>query len=261
MKLFWHMLAGIALFLTSSCDKLTDYSPYDANIDHRDLNAFNIEEIQNMQQPADSVVFVAISDTHTNYSDLRAAVTTINKMEGISFVAVCGDVTDLGLLKEFDDYYHLISRLNIPYVTVIGNHDYLSNGKLIYTKMFGPTNFHFDIGHFRMVVFDNVVWENGNREPDFNWFQETLPVPEGMTSIALYHIHPWDPQLENGYTDKMQAAIESNPVALSIFGHGHNYKAEEIASRNYLMLPDISKRGMARITLTGQTALVKMINF
>jgi hypothetical protein len=59
----------------------------------------------------------------------------------------------------------------------------------------------------------------------------------------------------------MQAAIENNPVGLSIFGHGHNYKTEVINNRNYLMLPDISKRGMARITLSGQTASVKMLNF
>lgn len=261
MKTLWRVLAGTALFLNCSCDKLTDYSPYDANTEHSNLNALNIAEIQNTYQPSDSVVFVAISDTHTNYSDLRAAVAAINSMDGISFVVVCGDVTDLGLFNEFDDYYHLISRLNIPYLTVIGNHDYLSNGKLIYTKMFGPTNFHFDIGNFRMVIFDNVVWENGNREPDFDWFQETLSVPEGMTNIAIYHIHPWDPQLGNGQNEKMQAAIENNPVGLSIFGHGHNYKTEVINNRNYLMLPDISKRGMARITLSGQTASVKMLNF
>jgi len=260
MKTFWYVLVGIILCTTCSCKKLTHYSPYDANTVHSDLNALNIAKIQ-LQQPTDSVVFIAISDTHTQYSDLRAAVTTINEMEGISFVVVCGDITDWGLFNEFDDYYHLSSRLNVPYVTLIGNHDYLSNGKLIYTKMFGPTNFHFDIGDFRFVVFDNVVWENGNREPDFNWFQETLAAPEGMTSIALYHIHPWDPQLENGYTEKMQAAIGNNPVALSIFGHGHSYKTEVLINRNYLMLPAISKRSMARITLTGQSAVVKMINF
>lgn len=261
MNPYWHMLAGITLFLACSCEKLTHYSPYDANTEHHDINAINIAKILEQQQSADSVVFVAISDTHTNYSDLRAAVTAINQMDGISFVVVCGDVTNLGLYNEFDDYYHLISRLSIPFVTQIGNHDYLSNGKLIFTKMFGPTNFHFDIGHFRMVAFDNVVWENGNREPDFSWFQETLAAPEGMSCIALYHIHPWDLQLGNGYTEKMQAAIESSQVSLSIFGHGHHYKAEKINDRDYLMLPDISKRAMARISLSGEAVAVKMINF
>lgn len=261
MKTLRRVLAGIVLFLTCSCDKLTQYSPYDANTEQSNVNSLNISEIESLQLPDDSITFIVISDTHTEYSDLRAAVTIINEMEGISFVVVCGDITDWGLFKEFDDYYHLINRLNIPFITQIGNHDYLSNGKLIFNKMFGPTNFYFDIGNYRMAVFDNVVWENGNREPDFDWFQETLSVPEGMTSIACYHIHPWDPQLDNGYADKMKGIIENNQVILSIFGHGHDYREEVINNRRYLMVPDITMRNMAKITLANDTATVQILNF
>ncbi|OFX62156.1 MAG: hypothetical protein A2066_02880 [Bacteroidetes bacterium GWB2_41_8] len=261
MKPISHGLIALVLLAFCSCDKLTHFSPYDANTEHSNVNAINISEIASMKLPDDSITFIAISDTHTAYSDLRAAVTTINQMEGISFVVVCGDVTNLGLFNEFDDYYHLVNRLNIPFVTLIGNHDYLSNGKSIYTKMFGPTNFHFDIGNYRMVVFDNIVWENGNREPDFNWFQQTLEVPEGMTSIACFHIHPKDSQLENGYADKMREIIEKNPVALSIFGHGHDYWEEEVNNRRYLMVPDVAMRNMARITLVNKAATIEILNF
>jgi len=247
--------------LLASCDKLTDFSPYDANTSHNNVNALNVSEITAMQSPNDSITFIAISDTHTDYADLRAAVTAINQMDGISFVMVLGDITDWGLFNEFDDYYHLARRLKVPFVTVIGNHDYLSNGKSIFNKMFGPTNFYFDIGNYRMVVFDNVVWENGNRKPDFDWFSQALSTPEGMTSVACYHIHPWDPQLENGYADEMKQIIEANPVVLSIFGHGHHYLEEEINNRRYLMLPDIIKRSMAKITLANQAATIEILNF
>jgi 3',5'-cyclic-AMP phosphodiesterase len=254
-------MIALALLVTCSCNKLTQYSPYDANTEHSDVNSLNIAEIQSKLQPGDSLVFIAISDTHTDYSDLRAAVTTINEMEGISFVMVCGDVTDWGLFNEYDDYYHLTSRLNVPFVTLIGNHDYLSNGKLIFNKMFGPTNFYFDIGNYRMVVFDNVVWENGNQAPDFEWFQQTLNVPKGMTSVACYHIHPWDPQLENGYAEKMEKIIEANPFILNAFGHGHHYLEEVINDRRYLMVPDVTNRNMAKITLANQAASIEILNF
>lgn len=261
MRLINNLLILVICIAFASCDEMTDFSPYDANTEHSNVNSVNISEILSKQQPGDSLVFIAISDTHTEYSDLRAAVTTINEMEGISFVMVCGDITDWGLFNEFDDYYHLISRLNIPFVTLIGNHDYLSNGKLIFNKMFGPTNYYFDIGHYRMVVFDNVVWENGNQEPDFNWFQQTLNVPEGMTSVACYHIHPLDPQLGNGYADKMRGIIEKYPVSLSIFGHGHDCWEEGINNRRYFMVPDITMRNMAKITLANQAATIEILNF
>ena len=261
MKLINYLPILVIWIAISSCNEMIAYSPYDANTVHDNVNATNIAEILDKQQSDDSLVFIAISDTHTEYSDLRSAVTTINEMEGISFVMVCGDITDWGLFNEFDDYYHLIRRLNIPFVTLMGNHDYLSNGKTIFNKMFGPTNFYFDIRNYRMVVFDNVVWENGNQEPDFNWFQQMLDVPEGMTSIVCYHIHRFDPQLENGYADKMLGIIEKYPVSLSIFGHGHDYWEEEVNNRQYLMVPDITMRNIAKITLANKTATVQILNF
>jgi len=261
MRLINNLLILALCLAFASCDEMTEFSPYDANTSQRNQNAENISKIQEELQNSDSLVFIAISDTHSDYSDLRAAVKAINEMEGISFVVVCGDITDWGLSKEFEDYFGLINRLNIPSVTMIGNHDYLSNGKLIFNKLFGPTNFSFDVGNYRMVMFDNVVWENGNQEPDFDWFKEKLDTPEGMTSIACFHIHPWDPQLDNGYADRMREIIENKPVTLSLFGHGHGYKTEEVNNRKYLMVPDISMRNLTKITLANKAAKFQLINY
>lgn len=255
------LIIQLLAFIMISCSQVIDYSPYDADINHRDVNTENIKKIKDESRDVDSLIFIAISDTHTKYNDLKSAINFINKLDDVSFVIVCGDITNLGLYKEFDDYYHIMSRLKMPFITAIGNHDYLSNGKLIYEKMFGPTNFYFDIGNYRMVVFDNVVWENGNQEPDFEWFQQTLNIPEGMTSIACYHIHRFDPQLENGYADKMLGIIEKYPVSLSIFGHGHDYWEEEVNNRRYLMVPDITMRNMTKITLANKTATIQILSF
>lgn len=247
--------------LLGSCKKLIDFSPFDAVTPDREVNGKNIARITSQELPSDTITFIAISDPHTNYAQLRDAVGTINQMKNISFVMVCGDVTDWGLHNEYDDYYHLASRLNIPFVTLIGNHDYLANGKTIFRKMFGPTNFYFEIGNFRMVVFDNIVWENGNRTPDFNWLEQALTTAQDKTILCCYHIFPWDQQMEKGYGNTMKQMMEEHPVALSIFGHGHNYREEIINNRRYMMLPDITKRQLAKVTLVNSMAYVEMINF
>ena len=248
--------------LMVSCGNMTNYSPYDANISRRNLNPGNIELIQAVDlSVADSIVFVAISDPHADYSDLRETVDFINEMEEVSFVVVCGDLTNLGLDKEFEDYYSCIRRLNKPFITIIGNHDYLSNGKLIYNKMFGPTNFYFDIGTYRMVIFDNIVWENGNQSPDFGWLQTTLEVPDGMTSVVCSHIHPWDPQLGNGIGDSLMAVQEKNPVCLSIFGHGHGNRAEVHNGLQYLMIPNVGMKNPVRICLKNNAATYQILTF
>lgn len=248
-------------WLLASCDKLIDFSPFDANTPYREVNARNIEKITAQPLTGDSITFIAIADPHTHYTDLRAAVGAINQMENISFVMVCGDVTDWGLYNEYDDYYHLVSRLNIPFVTLIGNHDYLANGKTIFKKMFGPSNFYFEIGSYRLVIFDNIVWENMNREPDFNWLEQALTVTDNKTVICCYHISPWDQQMKNGYGNRLKGIIEEQPVAISLFGHGHNYREEILGKRRYMMLPDITKCKLAKVTLSDTLAHVQLIDF
>lgn len=256
------LLLLLPWLLLASCDKLVDFSPFDAITPEKDVNAKNIARITSLELPDDSITFIAISDPHTNYSQLRAAIHSINQMENISFVMVCGDITDWGLYNEYDDYYHLVSRLNIPFITLVGNHDYLANGKTIFKKMFGPTNFYFEVGKYRLVVFDNIVWENGNRSPDFHWLDQAVTAEEeDKTIICCYHISPWDLQLEMGYGNTMKEIIKEHPVAISIFGHGHNYREEIINNQRYMMLPDITKRQLAKITLANSIAHVEMIDF
>lgn len=243
----------------SSCDNFIDYSPYDADVKTTDLNAENISNIQQVPLISDSLVIVVISDTHSNHIQLLDAIHYINNLSGISFVVVDGDITNWALVKEYKDYYRNISKLKVPSLTVIGNHDYLSNGATIYKRMFGPTNFSFNYGNYQIVVFDNVVWENGNRSPNLDWLESTMNSEE-LPSILFTHIHPWDIQLENGYADRMREIIEKNKVLISIFGHG-TYTWEIRNNRQYLVVPKIMLRSLARISLTKDTAVFKIIKF
>lgn len=261
MKTITTYLTLAVCLIIVSCNKLTDFSPYDANISKRNLNEENILRIQNEVQKTDSITFIAISDTHANYSDLKAAVSKINELGGTDFVVVCGDLTNYGLSKEFQDYYDYISRLNEPFVTLIGNHDYLSNGKLIYTKMFGPTNFTFDIGKYRFVLFDDIVWENNNSEPDFSWLSSSFVQKDSSTNIVLMHIPLWANELGPDYGNKLKSILEENSVSYTISGHEHNFKTVDLSGHSYLVLPEIAKRSFAKITLIKNIATLEMINF
>lgn len=244
----------------SSCDNLIDYSPYDADVKTTDLNAENISKIQQTPLLSDSLVIVVISDTHSNHTQLLDAIQYINNLPGISFVVIDGDITNWALVKEYKDYYHSISKLNVPSLTVIGNHDYLSNGATIYKRMFGPTNFSFNHENYKIVIFDNVVWESGNRSPNLDWLEATMNSEEEKPQILFTHIHPWDIQLENGYADRMRQIIEKNKVLISVFGHG-TYTYEIKNNHQYLVVPKIMLRSLARISLTQDTAVFKIIKF
>ena len=152
------IVSAITLNL-SSCGNLIDYSPYDTDVKITNLNAENISKIEAAPQPEVSLLIVVISDTHAIHTKLQTAIRFINQMQGISFVVINGDITNWGLAKEYKDFHQDITQLKIPFITVIGNHDYLSNGGNIFKRMFGQVNFSFHAGNHKVVVFDNVVWE------------------------------------------------------------------------------------------------------
>lgn len=259
IKMLW-IVSAITL-IGSSCGNLIDYSPYDTDVKNTNLNAENIAKIETSSPPADSLGFVVISDTHANHTQLQTAIRFINQMQGISFVVINGDITNWGLAKEYNDFHQDITQLKVPFITVIGNHDYLSNGGMIFKRMFGEMNFSFHAGNQKVVVFDNIVWEKGNHSPDLDWLQANLPSVGDQPSLLFTHIHIWDPQLENGYADRMREIIEVNRVQLCVFGHGSNHRFEIENHIPYLVVPKIAAGALTKITLTKDTVVHEIIKF
>lgn len=255
------LIVSAITLLLPSCGDLIEYSPYDADVKTTNQNNVNISRILNAPLPADSLIIAVISDTHANHTNLNDAIKFINRLTDISFVVINGDITNWGLAKEYKDFYSDISKLKVPSITVIGNHDYLSNGAIIYNRLFGAPNFSFVFGNQKIVVFDNVVWEKGNHSPDFDWLESKLPHDENQTSILFTHIHPWDPQLENGYAERMLSIIEKNKVLINVFGHGSNPRFEVMNKRQYLVVPKIAVRAMTRLSIASDTAVFKIIKF
>lgn len=254
------IVTAIAINL-SSCGNLIDYSPYDTDVKNTNLNAENIAKIEASPPPADTLLIVVISDTHAIHTKLRTAIRFINQMQGISFVVINGDITNWGLAKEYKDFHHDITKLKVPFITVIGNHDYLSNGGQIFKRMFGEVNFSFHAGNQKVIGFDNVVWEKGNHSPDLDWLEANLPSGGDQPSVLFTHIHIWDPQLGNGYADRMREIIEENRVQLCVFGHGSNYRFQIENNIPYLVVPKIAAEALTKITLTKDTVVHEIIKF
>jgi predicted MPP superfamily phosphohydrolase len=78
---------------------------------------------------AESVAFrfAWLSDTHvgssTSETDLRAAVSDINSLTGLSFVVLSGDVTEYGSREQFRVAKGLLDGLKCPCHVLPGNHD------------------------------------------------------------------------------------------------------------------------------------------
>ena len=134
--------------LLSACD-LIDYHPYDGRltISERDINGHNIPLIEAATKDKDTIRFVLMGDTQRSYDETEDFVKHINtKKDSIDFIIHGGDYTEFGMKKEYEWAVDILSKLDIPYVGLIGNHDVIGNGDQVFNKLFGREIFLYRPG-------------------------------------------------------------------------------------------------------------------
>ncbi len=238
MQLIWHygriviskhmvkFFLCLTIFLSfSSCKyKLSTYS---ADTPKQKLNAVNLARIE-IQEATESPNFkiALIADTHNYYEELADMIDTINSRGPFSFVIVAGDITNLGLLEEYDNSRRFLNKLIYPYLVAVGNHDLLANGDPIYKKMFGHRDFAFSYKGIQFIIFDNNNWENSGTVPDTAWVEARLFESNASERILIAHVPPND---RDRFTDdqikRWQELVDFHNI--HYFFTGHNHTPEE----------------------------------
>ncbi|MEW6526152.1 MAG: metallophosphoesterase [Spirochaetota bacterium] len=163
-----------------------EYSPYSTDVDYENLNKKNIDRIKVIESQSDNYRIALIGDTHRFYTETEKVVNILNSRNDLDFVFILGDITDVGLLKEYNLSYDIFSKLHYPFIVVIGNHEFLGYGENIYKKMFGPLNFNFTFRGTEFICFNDNNWESG--EPDWGWLEQAALSSNEMHRILLAHI-------------------------------------------------------------------------
>jgi len=261
------ILSLIGILSFQSCENIFEFSPYQAIVKEKYKNTTykNLEKIKEINLPGDDTLqFAVITDNHHWYNDLNDAIEDINNNSNISFVLHGGDITDLGMQKEYEIFLTIMENLKIPYLTVIGNHDYLSNGEKIYQEMFGELNYSFVFNSHKFILFDNIVWES-SKEPDFNWMEEELANNYSYYNqvFVLAHIPPFTDQFDKEKENRYKNLLAENNVKLSIHGHIHTYYYTDTYNDGvkYLVVPCSQKRSYCIITVNNDSFTVEKVDY
>lgn len=218
----------ILLLLLTQCDKVFEFSPYSAYVPNskkgeteRNLKLLYSNTNTKVFTPFS---FALISDSHLWYDELHDALELINAMDSVEFVIHGGDLTDGGLIKEYDIFLNEMEHLKVPYFTVIGNHDLLANGRSIYADIYGSENYSFVYKKCKFIFFNNVVWELDFAEPDFRWLRSQLLDRDKYRHVFVTaHIPPWSEQFFLSYYYVYFKLMYDYNVSLTIHGHHHHY--------------------------------------
>lgn len=223
----------MVFFLLLACESPFEYHPNQVILEEheRNLNQKNLSKIQE-KKVGDTICFAFMGDSQRFYDELEDFGQSVQQRKDVQFIVHSGDISDFGWAKEFKWVHRIMEKLPVPYLTVVGNHDIIANGKEVYRQMYGDFNYSFDYGFARFVFFDSNSREyrfQGN-VPDISWIRKQTDISDssGLSQvIAISHIPPFDadfdPDLEQEYMD----ILTDNPfLNLSLHGHQHSRSQE-----------------------------------
>lgn len=221
------------LFVFAGCDVI-DYHPYDVRIKgETDINAKNIKKIEEKCSGKTTFRFIAMGDSQRWYDETEDFVKVVNQRDDIDFVVHGGDMSDFGLADEFMWQRDIMNKLNVPYVTLIGNHDCVGTGEESYRKIFGDPNFSFIAGKTKFVCLNTnaMEYDYSNPIPDFDFMEQevTSRADEYDQTIICMHARPGSEQFNNNVSKVFQLYVLQFPnVLFCTNAHDHRISVDDI---------------------------------
>ena len=250
-------VASVLFLLTvlSSCDTLFQYNPNEIVLrdSEKDLTNKNLEKIKSLPV-SDTMRFIFMGDTQRWYDESADFVKSANDQKGISFVLHAGDISDFGLSQEFKWVNEIMLKLKYPYLTVIGNHDIVANGPIVYARMYGPMNYSFEFGNNKFIFVNTNSREYAfdGSIPNLNWLSAQLANnPQNKNAIVVAHVPPFDADFDDQLEDKYASILANDPnVKFSLYGHQHTFKDGEFYNDNvhYFLTTSMGDRGYLIVT-------------
>jgi hypothetical protein len=211
---------------TAACVKTSPFETDD--LEHTDLNGENLRRLLGGESPY-PVKLVAIGDTHDEYDRTAEVARLINARNDIHLVVHAGDLTDRGLLQEFEWSQDALDEFTMPVLVTVGNHDGLSNGASIYRKMYGTFDYSFVWAGRTWIFFNSNADEFSGEVPDLGWLAGAVENSRGTAGVVLVTHRP--PFASGGVTGDLERfydrLLREHEVTLFIHGHLEDFRLHE----------------------------------
>lgn len=204
--------------LLTGCGAI-QYSPWQSNAPDYDLTAKHLNRLMKYDTGRyEPFAIAVVGDPQAVAGSFKRAVDILNERSDIDFVVIAGDLTDRGLMSEFKMIGDALERLEKPALTIVGNHDGLSNGSKLYQEMFGPLNYSFIYKDVKFVMWNNNAYE---WSVDMDWLAAEVNSHHRVVIVA--HQPPDDGALSLSQEQRWKEIRQKPNVVTSIHGHVHRF--------------------------------------
>lgn len=263
------LIAYLIPCLLMACEDVFQVHPYDVHIKgETNINTHHIAEIEARCKNKDTLRIAFISDTHCWYSRAKDEVASVNSRADLDFVIHLGDLTDTGTTKEFTWTREILDKLHVPYIALIGNHDFLGTGDQTYEMMFGPMDFSFIVSRIKFVCLNTNATEYDYvaAVPNFDFMEQeaTTETAHFDRTILLMHAPPYSDQFNNNVVKAFQRYTHIFPrLMFCVYGHNHLQAADEIYRDGivYYGVDCAEHRNYCIFTLTPDGYEYEVVNF
>ena len=221
----------LGVLALTACD-MFDAHPYAVSIDgETGVNATNMAQIESQCYGLESIRFVTMGDSQRWYDETEDFVESVNARSDIDFVIHGGDLSDFGLTDEFEWQRDILNGLDVPYVALIGNHDYLGTGDEAFKKIFGEVNFSFIAGRVKFVCLDTNAWEHdySDNVPDFDFMKSELTdrADEFDKTVVCMHVRPYADEFNDNVAEYFHQFVTQYP-GIQFCAAAHEHKLQEL---------------------------------
>jgi len=203
-----------------------------ATLPARDWNLHNLKRIQALK--SEPVTFAVLGDNRGNFPVFEGLLRQMARDPGLQFAIHLGDMVNEGELEQYRPFFKSLQQyMKMPMLAVIGNHELAADpeGKL-YTDIFGPRNYSFQLGSHYFVMFDDNA-KSGPDAAQIRWLEGELQKARGFkTRLVFLHVPLSDPRggehhhcLPPESARRLQALFKKYRVTYVFAGHIHSYFA------------------------------------
>ncbi len=219
-------LLFLALISFSACE----VTPFDVKPDactglSIESNLQKLRELESANPNKTSFKVALVGDPQTKPQSMQQVVERINQRTDIDFMFVLGDLSDTGLQQEFDWVCKSLRKSKVPFITVVGNHDALSNGKEIWRRYFGPFDFSFSFLGTKFIAYNDNGYEFAN-VPDQDFLRREAEVKLGETryhTIGASHVQPNSEVHDLPFQAQFLRNMNDAGIRMTIHGHRHSF--------------------------------------